>query len=50
MRIQKYIEEGRFDALSRDEQCWGWRRLLPSLMRFGRYPPPDESPADETGG
>lgn len=45
MRIRKYVEEGRFDALSRDEQRWVCRRLLPSLARFGRYPPPDEPPA-----
>ncbi|MEI2804379.1 MAG: hypothetical protein V9G18_00035 [Albidovulum sp.] len=45
MRIQKRVAEGRFDALSRDEQRWVCRRLLPSLVRFGRYPPPDEPPA-----
>lgn len=43
-RIRKYVEEGRFDALARDEQRWVCRRLLPSLARFGRYPPPRESP------
>lgn len=45
MRIQKRVAEGRFDALSRDAQRWVCRRLLPALARFGRYPPPGESPA-----
>lgn len=39
-RIQKALQEGRFDSLSRDHQRWVTRRLLPSLTRYGMYPPP----------
>lgn len=40
MRIQRRIEEGRFADLSDDEQKWVCGRLIPSLARYGCYPPP----------
>lgn len=42
-RIKRYMEEDRFDELSADHQRWVCRRLLPSLTRFGVYPPPGEN-------
>ncbi|HEJ4833930.1 hypothetical protein AAAC13_01630 [Pseudomonas aeruginosa] len=39
-RIQKYIDDGRFDELSNEQQKWVTRRLMPSLARYGVYPPP----------
>jgi len=41
-RIKRCMEEGRFEALSADHQRWVCRRLLPSLTRYGVYPPPSE--------
>jgi hypothetical protein len=41
-RIRKLIDEGRFDALPKEQQRWVTRRLMPSLARFGCYPPPDQ--------
>lgn len=38
-RIKRYIEKGRFDDLDRTHQRWVTHRLMPSLMRFGCYPP-----------
>ncbi|HBO4949124.1 TPA: hypothetical protein RJN82_004652 [Pseudomonas aeruginosa] len=42
-RIQKMVEEGQFDELSKEHQRWVTHRLLPSLARFGVYPPPSQS-------
>tara|TARA_R110001592_G_scaffold29089_3_gene105849 strand:+ start:319 stop:522 length:204 start_codon:yes stop_codon:yes gene_type:complete len=42
-RIQKMIEAGQFDELSKEHQRWVTRRLMPSLARYGAYPPPSES-------
>lgn len=39
-RIRKYIEESRFDELSDEHQNWVVGRLMPSLTRYGFYPPP----------
>lgn len=39
-RIQKTLQEGRFDFLSLDHKRWVTRRLLPSLTLYGMYPPP----------
>ena len=41
-RIRKFIEEGRFDELNDDLQDWVVGRLMPSLVRYGVYPPPAE--------
>lgn len=41
-RISKLLEEGRFNELSRDLQRWATHRLMPSLARYGCYPPPKE--------
>lgn len=41
VRIQRYIEDERFDELPKEAQRWVCRRLMPSLMRFGCYPPPE---------
>lgn len=41
-RIKKYLEEGRFIELSKAHQDWICRRLMPSLTRYGVYPPPNE--------
>lgn len=46
-RIAKMLQEGRFDEISRDQQRWVTRRLLPSLARFGVYPPPEGFDAHE---
>jgi len=40
VRFRKYLEEGRFDDLPQDAQHWVCGRLMPSLVRFGCYPPP----------
>lgn len=42
-RISKCMEEGRFDDLSREHQRWVTHRLMPSLTRFGVYPPPNDA-------
>jgi hypothetical protein len=42
-RINKCMQEGRFDDLSRDHQRWVTHRLMPSLTRFGVYPPPSDA-------
>jgi len=42
-RIKKYMEEDRFDELSDGHQEWVCNRLLPSLVRYGVYPPPSSS-------
>ncbi len=42
-RIRKKLEEGRFDDLSKDLQRWVCYRLMPSLTRYGVYPPPLEA-------
>ena len=42
-RIKKFIEEGRFDELSDGHQYWVVGRLMPSLARYGVYPPPVKS-------
>ena len=39
-RINKLMAEERFSELSREHQRWVTHRLLPSLVRFGTYPPP----------
>lgn len=39
-RIEKALQEDRFNELGADQQRWVTRRLLPSLTRFGMYPPP----------
>jgi len=44
-RIRKNLEEGRFDDLSKELQRWVCHRLMPSLTRFGVYPPPAEANA-----
>lgn len=44
-RIRKHLEEGRFDELSKELQRWVCHRLMPSLTRFGVYPPPAEANA-----
>lgn len=41
-RIRKYWEDGRFTELPKHHQDWVCYRLLPSLIRFKCYPPPDE--------
>lgn len=41
-RIKKYMEEGRFNELSKPHQDWICCRLMPSLTRYGVYPPPHE--------
>lgn len=46
-RIEKFLQEGRFDELSRQHQRWVTRRFLPSLTRFGVYPPPKGSSTHE---
>lgn len=42
-RIENFLQEGRFCELSREHQRWVTHRLLPSLTRFGVYPPPKGS-------
>lgn len=42
-RIQKYIEEGRFNELPTASKKWVCSRLMPSIVRFGCYPPPDDA-------
>lgn len=42
-RIGKCMEDGRFDDLSREHQRWVTHRLMPSLTRFGVYPPPSSA-------
>lgn len=42
-RISKCMQEGRFDDLSREHQRWVTHRLMPSLTRFGVYPPPNDA-------
>lgn len=39
-RIRRYVDEDRFDDLPKWQQRWVCRRLMPSLARFGTYPPP----------
>ena len=39
-RIKKHLEEGRFKELSKTHQDWICCRLMPSLTRYGVYPPP----------
>lgn len=39
-RIEKALEQDRFDDLSKEQQRWVTRRLMPSLARYGVYPPP----------
>lgn len=39
-RIRKHLEEGRFNELSKAHQDWICCRLMPSLTRYGVYPPP----------
>lgn len=41
-RIRKYVGEGRFNELPEDLQDWVCSRLMPSLARYGTYPPPHE--------
>ena len=48
-RIRHHLAEGRFDDLSKDLQRWVCHRLMPSLTRFGVYPPPAEA-ADPKDG
>lgn len=40
VRIQRRVEQGRFDDLSKDENKWVFCRLIPALVRYGCYPPP----------
>lgn len=40
--IIKCIEEERFDELPNESKEWVCHKLMPSLMRFGCYPPPDQ--------
>lgn len=42
-RIEKLLSNGRFDELSKEHQRWATHRLMPSLTRFGVYPPPAEA-------
>lgn len=42
-RISKCLQDGRFDDLSREHQRWVTHRLMPSLTRFGVYPPPSDA-------
>ncbi|SMF96834.1 hypothetical protein SAMN02949497_4247 [Methylomagnum ishizawai] len=39
-RIEKAMEQGRFDELPEDLLDWVCLRLMPSLFRYGCYPPP----------
>lgn len=39
-RIRKLLSQDRFVELSRANQRWVCHRLLPSLTRYGCYPPP----------
>ncbi len=47
MRIKRRVEEGRFADLSDAEQQWVCGRLIPSLTRYGCYPPPAVPTAPE---
>ena len=40
-RIRKYIDERRFKDLPDKDIDWVCCRLMPSLMRYGTYPPPE---------
>lgn len=43
-RIRKFHSEGRFNELPRKDQDWLVKRLIPSITRYGCYPPPPEQP------
>lgn len=43
-RIRKYHEDGRFNELPREHQDWVVYRLIPSCIRYGCYPPPQNEP------
>lgn len=43
-RIELRLRQGRFDDLLRVEQEWVCGRLMPSLARYGCYPPPPQPP------
>jgi len=40
-RIEIRMKQGRFTDLPLIEQKWVCGRLIPSLVRYGCYPPPD---------
>ena len=40
-RIELRMKQGRFADLPLIEQKWVCGRLIPSLVRYGCYPPPD---------
>jgi len=48
-RIRHHLAEGRFDDLNKDLQRWVCHRLMPSLTRYGVYPPPGEAAGAKVG-
>lgn len=40
--IRKKMESYDVNDLSEEQQHWLFERLMPSLVRFGTYPPPGE--------
>ncbi|MGP0171212.1 hypothetical protein ACSVIJ_04940 [Pseudomonas sp. NCHU5208] len=49
-RIRQYLADGRFDDLGKDLQRWVCHRLMPSLTRYGVYPPPSETASPKNPG
>lgn len=39
-RIIKLMDEDRFEDVPEEHQRWLRKRLIPSLVRYGCYPPP----------
>lgn len=44
-RMMAYAREGELYKVPKQHVDWICYRLMPSLMRYGCYPPPHEAPA-----
>ena len=44
-RAIRCFKDGRLDEVEKSLQDWMCYRLIPSMIKFGTYPPPYETPA-----